>query len=114
MLLIRLDGMRLHVARETDLERDAPIVHVLRERLVLEQPRRVADAMRATQMHGLTHRRRIRALAGMTRARQVVLARIRKRRGVQPRRIAQLSACQIEAHDAALLVPHGELAPIPS
>jgi hypothetical protein len=53
MFLIRFDRVGLHVARETDLERDPAIVHVLRQRFVFVKPCRVPDAIRATDMHGL-------------------------------------------------------------
>ena len=103
VLLIRLHGVRLHVARETDLERDAPVVHVLRERLVLDQTRGVTDAVGAADVHGIAHGRRVGAFAGVTGAREIVLAGIVERRRVHRRGVAELAAGEIEADDAAML-----------
>ena len=67
---------------------------------------RVAWPMRCAphDVNGLAHRRRVGAFAGVTGAREIVLARVRERRGVRRRRIPELAAGEIEPDDAAMLV----------
>src|SRR6185437_3296579 len=109
MVLIRIHGMRLDVAGETDLEGDAPIVDVLRERLILEQPRGVSNAIGAADVHRIANRSRAGAFAGVTGAREIMRMRVLERREVQRRRIAVLAARQIEADNAAVTIRHREL-----
>ena len=91
MLLVRLGGTRVDVARETDLERDPAVVHVLHQRLVFDETRGVTYSVRAADVHRLSHGCRAVAFAGMAGARQVVLTRVGERRGVQRGRVARFA-----------------------
>jgi hypothetical protein len=51
VILVRLDRVRLHIAGQADLERDAPVVHILRQRFVLVEPRGVPDPVCTTDVH---------------------------------------------------------------
>src|SRR5262245_17377953 len=107
MLLVRRDGVRLHVARQTNLERDATVVHVLRERFVFDEASRMADSVRATDVDGLAHGRSAVAFTGVTGACELVLARVRERRSVYGCRVSRLGTCEIERNHALVPMVHG-------
>src|SRR5450759_4314591 len=104
----RLGRPRLHVAGDAAFHGDAPVIHVLRERLVLDETRAVADAAHAAAVHGITHRFGAGALAGMAGARQVVFAREVEGFLVAAGRVPRLATGEVEAGDAPSLERHGQ------
>src|SRR5450759_2868827 len=98
----------MHVAGETDLERDPSIVDVLSQIRILYEPRSVADSVCAAHVHGLPHRLGSITFTGVNRDREIVLARVPERLNVACRRISLLPSGQIERHHAVVLEVDGE------
>lgn len=97
-------GVRLHVAREADLEGDARVVHLGGERRVLEQSRGVADARGAAGVDRLPDRPRAVPLTRMAGAGEAVRLRVAERLGMVGGRVADLPSREVETDDPLVLV----------
>ena len=94
--------MRLHIAGQANLKRDARCVDLIAQRLIFEESRRVADARGAALMYRLPDRLRAVALARMTGTGEPVGARVRERLGMQRGWMPGLATGEIEADDASI------------
>src|SRR5689334_4168158 len=66
------------------------------------------DAIGAADMYGLADVRCIGAFARVTRAGEIVLARVRERGGMRRRWISKLAAREVESNHATMLVTYGQ------
>ena len=103
MRLVRFGGAGLNVARQADLQRNLPVIHILRQLGVLEQPGSVSDPVGAALVNRLLDRSRAVSLSRVNGHRQIVVARVRECPGVIRRRIAGFPAGEIERHHSVAL-----------
>src|SRR6266404_63571 len=100
MSRVRIGDAGLHVAGQADLERDPPVVDVLRELRVLDEPRTMTDSVGAAHVHGLPYRLGAVPFTGVHRDGEIMLTRVPERLDVARRRISFFPSGQIECHDA--------------
>ena len=79
MRLVSIGGARLHIAGEAEFECNAALVNLLDQCRILQQPRRVSDAMRMTVVHRLPDRVGTITLTRMTGAGKAMLLAVLER-----------------------------------
>src|SRR5690606_41590926 len=84
------------IAREAALQRNATIVHIRHERCVFYQPGGMPDTVATAEVHRLAKGIGTISLARRTRTRQVVHARVRTPRCMQPCQVAAVTSAQVE------------------
>ena len=109
MRRIRRHGMRLHVAREADLEGDPPVVAIVREGGVLDETRRVPHAVHSADVHGFPHRLGAVSFTCMAGTCEIVRARVLEGAYMRLGRIAYFATGKVEADDTLLPIRDRQL-----
>src|SRR5512141_2798484 len=98
MRLVGSRGVGLDVRRKADLESDAPIVHVLSQLSILNEPRGMSEPVGSALVNSVANRARAVAFSRMNCNGEVVLPCVRERVSVSRCGKSLFSSSQIERH----------------